>query len=289
MPRPASRTGASRNVTSSSSASRSGPNPPSSSGSVSTRAQERPPRRAPRSGSTTVRTCCASGASTTARARACSPNASRTTRTGAADALRLVFAGPVVNEPPAHPDIVTPGAVDEAVKWGLLRGARRARLAERVRVVLDRAHGSVVGRHTRARQQPLRGDARPRAALGRWARVRQLRRVRGRARPARRRRHRCAPRSAAPVGRSSTVTTAGPTSSTATRHSWRRSAPAPAPLSTHRRYASGPSPRGSDRGSRHMYARKYSRRSPRTRRASPRPRRRSNSPAANDSSARPSP
>jgi len=37
--------------------------------------------------------------------------------------LRLVFAGPVVNEPPAHPDIVTVGPVDEAVKWGLLRGA----------------------------------------------------------------------------------------------------------------------------------------------------------------------
>ncbi|MCU1466168.1 MAG: hypothetical protein JWM72_2096, partial [Actinomycetia bacterium] len=37
--------------------------------------------------------------------------------------LRLVFAGPVANEPPPHPDIVTVGAVDEAVKWGLLRDA----------------------------------------------------------------------------------------------------------------------------------------------------------------------
>jgi glycosyltransferase involved in cell wall biosynthesis len=37
--------------------------------------------------------------------------------------LRLVFAGPVANEPPAHPDIVVTGAVDEDVKWGLLRGA----------------------------------------------------------------------------------------------------------------------------------------------------------------------
>ncbi len=37
--------------------------------------------------------------------------------------LQLVFAGPVINEPPVHPDIVTAGAVDEAVKWGLLRGA----------------------------------------------------------------------------------------------------------------------------------------------------------------------
>ena len=37
--------------------------------------------------------------------------------------LRLVFAGPVINAPTAHPDIVTVGAVTEAVKWGLLRGA----------------------------------------------------------------------------------------------------------------------------------------------------------------------
>jgi glycosyltransferase involved in cell wall biosynthesis len=37
--------------------------------------------------------------------------------------LRLVFAGPVINEVPPHPDITTVGAVDERVKWGLLRGA----------------------------------------------------------------------------------------------------------------------------------------------------------------------
>jgi glycosyltransferase involved in cell wall biosynthesis len=37
--------------------------------------------------------------------------------------LRLVFAGTVVNAPPAHRDIVTVGPVDEATKWGLLRGA----------------------------------------------------------------------------------------------------------------------------------------------------------------------
>lgn len=38
-------------------------------------------------------------------------------------ALQLVLAGPVVHEPPAHPDVVVTGPVDEAVKWGLLRGA----------------------------------------------------------------------------------------------------------------------------------------------------------------------
>jgi len=37
--------------------------------------------------------------------------------------LQLVFAGPVVNTPPAHPDIVVLGAVDDPTKWGLLRGA----------------------------------------------------------------------------------------------------------------------------------------------------------------------
>ncbi|MEM9035725.1 MAG: glycosyltransferase family 4 protein [Actinomycetota bacterium] len=37
--------------------------------------------------------------------------------------LRLVLAGPVVGAPPAHPEIVVPGVVDEDVKWGLLRDA----------------------------------------------------------------------------------------------------------------------------------------------------------------------
>lgn len=38
--------------------------------------------------------------------------------------LALVFVGPVVDPPPAHPDVVVAGAVDEATKWGALRGAR---------------------------------------------------------------------------------------------------------------------------------------------------------------------
>jgi glycosyltransferase involved in cell wall biosynthesis len=37
--------------------------------------------------------------------------------------LALVFAGPVVDPLPAHHDIVVAGPVDEAVKWGALRGA----------------------------------------------------------------------------------------------------------------------------------------------------------------------
>ena len=37
--------------------------------------------------------------------------------------LQLVFAGPVVHQPVPHSDIVLAGAVDEPVKWGLLRGA----------------------------------------------------------------------------------------------------------------------------------------------------------------------
>jgi glycosyltransferase involved in cell wall biosynthesis len=37
--------------------------------------------------------------------------------------LRLVFAGPVADAPPELPDIVVTGPVDEATKWGLLRGA----------------------------------------------------------------------------------------------------------------------------------------------------------------------
>lgn len=37
--------------------------------------------------------------------------------------LRLVLAGPVGKAPPAHPDVVAAGPVDEATKWGLLSGA----------------------------------------------------------------------------------------------------------------------------------------------------------------------
>lgn len=37
--------------------------------------------------------------------------------------LALVLAGPVIDAPIDHPDIVLAGRVDEATKWGLLRGA----------------------------------------------------------------------------------------------------------------------------------------------------------------------
>jgi len=37
--------------------------------------------------------------------------------------LALVFAGPVVHAPPAHPDIVTTGEVSDAEKWSALAGA----------------------------------------------------------------------------------------------------------------------------------------------------------------------
>ena len=38
--------------------------------------------------------------------------------------LALVLAGPVVDRPPDHPDVIVAGRIDEATKWGLLRGAR---------------------------------------------------------------------------------------------------------------------------------------------------------------------
>jgi glycosyltransferase involved in cell wall biosynthesis len=37
--------------------------------------------------------------------------------------LALVYVGPVVHPLPEHPDVFVVGVVDEAVKWGLLRGA----------------------------------------------------------------------------------------------------------------------------------------------------------------------
>lgn len=36
---------------------------------------------------------------------------------------KLVMAGPVRHQPPAHPDLIVTGAVDDHTKWGLLRGA----------------------------------------------------------------------------------------------------------------------------------------------------------------------
>ena len=37
--------------------------------------------------------------------------------------LKLVFAGPVVDAPPAHPDVVVTGPLSEAMKWSALRAA----------------------------------------------------------------------------------------------------------------------------------------------------------------------
>jgi glycosyltransferase involved in cell wall biosynthesis len=37
--------------------------------------------------------------------------------------LALVFVGPVGSAPPAHPDVIVAGAVDDPTKWGALRGA----------------------------------------------------------------------------------------------------------------------------------------------------------------------
>jgi glycosyltransferase involved in cell wall biosynthesis len=37
--------------------------------------------------------------------------------------LKLVLAGEVVDQPEPHPDVVVTGPVDDAMKWGLLRGA----------------------------------------------------------------------------------------------------------------------------------------------------------------------
>ena len=74
--------------------------------------------------------------------------------------LRLVFAGPVVNELPPHPDIVHRRRRRRDREVGPAPRCAGARVAERVRVVLDRADGGVVRRNSRARQPPLRGHPR---------------------------------------------------------------------------------------------------------------------------------
>ena len=38
--------------------------------------------------------------------------------------LALVLAGQVVDRPPDHPDLIVPGPVDEATKWGLMAGSK---------------------------------------------------------------------------------------------------------------------------------------------------------------------
>lgn len=37
--------------------------------------------------------------------------------------LKLILAGPVLDRPPAHPDVIVTGPIGEAAKWGLLREA----------------------------------------------------------------------------------------------------------------------------------------------------------------------
>ena len=76
-----------------------------------------------RSASATARTSSRSGGSTTARARACSRGTSPSTSARIRDRLRSCSSGPVVHQPPAHPDVIVTGVVDEATKWGLLRDA----------------------------------------------------------------------------------------------------------------------------------------------------------------------
>ena len=138
--------------------SRSRRSPPSSSASASTPgtgdADAAPRAARPRR---PARICSASAASTTARARACSPSASSGTSAAGPDHCGSCSRARSCNPPPAHPDIVVAGAVDEADEVGPVAGRARTRVAERVRVVLDRAHGSVDRRHAGARQPPVRG------------------------------------------------------------------------------------------------------------------------------------
>ena len=98
--------------------------------------------------------------------------------------LALVFAGPVVNAPPAHPDIIVTGAVDEDVKWGLLRAAQALvspSAFESFSIVLLEAWTVGTPAFVNSRCEVTR---RPRAPFGRGSRVRFVCRVRGRVRTA---------------------------------------------------------------------------------------------------------
>ena len=147
--RPASSTGARPSGGSPSGSSRWPPDPSSSSGSASSpnRVIPRPRVAAVGIGDAPFLFCL--GRVDDGKGRACSPSASRGTRSAGQRPLKLVYAGPGDRPATAHPDIVIAGRVDEDVKWGLLRGARRARVAVGLRVVLDRAARGVERRHAR--------------------------------------------------------------------------------------------------------------------------------------------
>ena len=97
--------------------------------------------------------------------------------------LQLVFAGPVVHAPPAHPDVVLAGVVDESVKWGLLRGASALvspSAFESFSIVLMEAWSVGTPALVNARCPVTLDHA---ATVPRRCRLRQLRGVRGCARP----------------------------------------------------------------------------------------------------------
>ena len=98
--------------------------------------------------------------------------------------LALAVVGPVQRPVPSHPDVVQVGEVDEATKWALLRGATALvspSAFESFSLVLFESWEA--GRPVLV-ERALLGHARARHAVRRRARVRDLRRVRGRARPA---------------------------------------------------------------------------------------------------------
>ena len=106
---------------------------------------------------------------------------------------------------------------------GIVARRVRARVAERVRIVLDRVDGGVDGRHARARQPPLRGDARPRTtrrAEDSPSAATATSRSRSTASTPRRS---YGPNWEPPAGTTSSTTTAGPMSSSVTARSSPRS------------------------------------------------------------------
>ena len=184
--RPRSPTGAIRNATSSSNDSRWLRSPRSSSGSGSMPAPGRPRPRSGPSASTSARTCLCLGRVDDGKGARLLAECFTQYKARRGGDLRLVFAGPIVNELPAHPDIVMAGAVAEDVKWGLLRGALALvspSVFESFSIVLMEAWAVGTPALVNSRCAVTLDHARP---LRRRARVRKLRGARGRARPHRR-------------------------------------------------------------------------------------------------------
>ncbi len=129
--------------------------------------------------------------------------------------LRLVFAGPVVDAPPVHPEIDVVGPVSEEQKWSLLAQGGGPGVALGLGGLLAGRRRVVERADAGAGQRRLSGHRRTLPTVGRRTELRGIRRVRGCGRPLVPRPGDCVAGSVSGVAATSTAGSGGPGSSTA--------------------------------------------------------------------------